>query len=270
MDTNIVINFYIPATSELSAVLLGEKNVLNTKKTETIDGRKFYVISLESAPKLGDREFALTAQMKDGTNHEFTLSVSRYAAQLLKMDSEGSAYIADTQGLMRYILTYIKEVATRFGGADASTIFAELGDYSADTNVQITEPVHDTAPIKSYVTHAALDLDAFAGFAFKIAEGFVGTVRLELAGVKAVSKNYTAASPTAADTTIVLENIPVHVFRGDVVITVTNAQGEVTTASFNLATYAATYNEAYVKALYAYSIAAKEYNAKYPTVSTVK
>lgn len=270
MDTNVVINFYVPAVSALSAVLFGEKDLLDTKRIETIDGKKFYVISLESAPKLGDKELTLCVRMKDGTALDFTLSVARYAEKLFALEAKEGTYLSDAQNLMKYILTYIKEVAVKYGDADEKQIFASLGDFSIDTDVKITEPVYNTDSIKSYVTHAALDLDAYAGFAFKVAEGFVGTVELELSGVSAVSKTYTKDAPAVAGSTVVLENVPVHIFRGDVVITVTTATGEVVKASFNLATYAAAYPEAYVKALYAYSIAAKAYNAKYPTVSTVK
>ena len=194
------------------------------------------------------------------------MSVARYAKALQSVQAEEGSYVADAQNLMKYILTYIKEVAVKYGGADEETIFAELGDFSVDTDVTMTETVYDLSAINTYVTHAALDLDAYAGFAFKVAQGFVGTVKLELAGIPAAEYVYTEEAPAGATEIIVLENVPVHIFRGDVVITVTTAEGETVQASFNLATYAATYDEAYVKALYAYSIAAKEYNAKYPTV----
>ena len=194
------------------------------------------------------------------------MSVARYAKALQIVQAEEGSYVADAQNLMKYILTYIKEVAVKYGGADEETIFAELGDFSVDTDVTMTETVYDLSAINTYVTHAALDLDAYAGFAFKVAQGFVGTVKLELAGIPAAEYVYTEEAPAGATEIIVLENVPVHIFRGDVVITVTTAEGETVQASFNLATYAVTYDEAYVKALYAYSIAAKEYNAKYPTV----
>ena len=270
MDTSVVINFYIPAIKELSAVYMDERNLLDTSRTESIDGSSFYVISLLAAPKLGDKEFTLSAEMADGTSYEFTLSVARYAQKLLSLDSQMSSYVADAQQLMKYILTYIKEVALKYGGAKADEIFCELGDFAVDTEVEFSEVVHDTSPIKPYVTDAALNLDAYTGFAFRIAEGFVGTVRISLTGADAVEKTYTADAPAAKNEILVLENVPVHILRGDVTITVLTSTGEVLEAHFNLATYAATFNEAYLKALYAYAIAAKEYNTKYPTVGTAK
>jgi hypothetical protein len=267
LDTNAVVNLYVPAGS-IESAKVGETEILNKEKYEIINGQAYYVLSVGVAPKQGDKSVTVTVTLADGSSVDFEVSVARYATQLLGLEAEEGSYVADAKNLMKYILTYIKEVAVKYGGADEETIFAELGDFTVDTDVEITESVQDTTAIKPYVTHAALDLDAYAGFAFKVAENFVGTVKLELAGVPAVEKTYTAEAPAGANEVIVLENVPAHIFRGDVVITVTPAEGAAVQASFNLATYAATYDEAYVKALYAYSIAAKEYNAKYPTVGT--
>ena len=276
MDTNVVANLYIPQNSGIVSAKIGETEIFDANKIETIGDVNYYVLSFGVAPKYGDRSATITVTLGDGQTVDFEMSVARYAKQLLAIEAEEGTYVADAKQLMKYILTYIKEVALKYGGADEETIFADLGDITVDTNVEITEPVHDTSAIKTYVTHAALNLDAYAGFAFKVAEGFVGTVKVELAGVDPVEKTYTAETPAGELEVIVLENVPVHIFRGDVVITVTlpaeseEAEPVVVSASFNLATYAATYDEAYVKALYAYSIAAKEFNKKYPTVGTAK
>ena len=170
--------------------------------------------------------------------------------------------------MMKYVLTYIKEVAVKFGGADAETIFAGI-DYTVNTEIEITEEAKDTTAINAYVTHAALNLDAYAGFAFKVAQGFVGTIRLEMAGVEPIEKTYTAEAPAGENEIIVLENVPAYLFRGDVTITVTTADATAR-AAFNLATYVKANGEAYTYAIYAYSVAAAQYNAKYPTVNTIK
>jgi hypothetical protein len=198
------------------------------------------------------------------------MSVENYAKALFALDGTANAYVADSQRMMKYVLTYIKEVAVAFGSADAATIFQGL-DIAVDTNVTVQEAVKDTTAINTYVTHAALDLDAYAGFAFKVANTFVGTVRVEMAGVEAVEVTYKAAGKETDVRVLVLENVPAYLFRGDVTITVTPAEGEAVSAQFNLATYVNANAEAtYAKALYAYTVEAQAYNTKYPTVNTVK
>ena len=88
-------------------------------------------------------------------------------------------------------------------------------------------------------------------------------------GVDAIEKTYSAEAPAGENEVIVLENVPAYLFRGDVTITVTPAEGDVVSAAFNLATYMKENSEAYTMALYAYSVAAEDYNTKYPTVKTV-
>ncbi len=269
LATNVVGNLYVPAYESIASVMLGQTDVLDTTLVEIINGKEYYVLSFDVAPKYGDLSLTLTVNFEDGSSVDFPMSVSNYAKALLALDGESNEYVADSQVMMKYILNYIKEVAVEFGGADAATIFADLGDITVDTDVQITEEVKDTSAVNAYVTHAALDLDAYAGFAFKVAANFVGTIKVELEGVPAVEVTYTAETPASENDVIVLENVPAHLFRGDVVITVTPAEGEVVSATFNLATYASANDAAYIKALYAYTVQAEAYNTKYPTVNTV-
>ena len=270
LDTNVVGNLYIPVdAAKVLSVTYGGNNIFDETAIEIINGKEYYVITVEVAPKYGNLTATVTVSLEGGNTVDFAFSVANYAKALLALDGTNNAYVADSQTMMKYVLAYIKEVAVAFGGADAN-LFADLGDIAVDINKTVTEEVKNTAAINTYVTHAALDLDAYAGFAFKVAAGFVGTVRVEMAGVEAVEKTYTAEAPAGEMEVLVLENVPAYLFRGDVTITATPAEGEAVTAQFNLATYVtANADEAYAKALYAYTVEAAAYNTKYPTVNTV-
>ena len=269
LDTNVVGNLYIPVSDDVLSAMLNGADILDRTATLTIGGKEYYVLTFEVAPKYGNLTATINVNLAGGNSVEFKVSVENYAKALFALDGSANEYVADSQRMMKYVLTYIKEVAVAFGSADAATIFQGL-DIAVDTNVTVQEEVKDTTAINTYVTHAALDLDAYAGFAFKVAAGFVGTVRVEMAGVDAVEKTYTADAPAGAEEVLVLENVPAYLFRGDVTITVTPAEGEAVSAQFNLATYVTAHADAYAKALYAYTVEAQAYNTKYPTVNTVK
>ena len=268
LDTNVVGNLYIPtdAAIVLSATFQGN-NIFDATAIETIGGKDYYVLTVEVAPKYGNRTATVTVNLEGGISVDFAFSVANYAKALFALNGENNAYVADSQVMMKYVMNYIKEVAVKFGGAD-NTIFNEF-DLTVDTNKTVTEEVKSTGAISTYVTDAALNLNAYAGFAFKVAAGFVGTVRVEMRGTAPVEKTYTAEAPAGENEVLVLENVPAYLFRGDITITATPAEGEAVSVQFNLATYLAANNEAYVKALYAYSVEAATYNAKYPTVGTV-
>ena len=268
LDTNVVGNLYIPVDEAVASVMLGGDNILDKTAIRRIGGKDYYVLTFGVAPKYGNRSLTLIVNLERGVAVEFPMSVENYAKALFALDGTTNEYVADSQRMMKYVLTYIKEVAVAFGGADAATVFADM-DIAVDTNVALKETVKDTTAINTYITHAALDLDAYAGFAFKVAVGFVGTVRVEMAGVDTVEKTYTAETPAGATEVLVLENVPAYLFRSDVTITVTPAEGEAVVAQFNLATYASGNADAYIKALYAYTVEAEAYNTKYPTVNTV-
>ena len=268
LDTNVVGNLYIPTDVAVTSAIWNGTNILDTENVLTINGKDYYVLTVEIAPKYGNLAATITVNLENGLAVDFAFSVERYAKALFALDGSANEYVKDSQTMMKYVLTYIKEVAVKFGGADEATLFAGI-DYAVDTKIEVTEEAKDTSAIKDYVTHAALNLDAYAGFAFKVAKDFVGTIRLEMRGVPTIEKTYTAEAPAGEDEVIVLENVPAYLFRGDVTITVTTADATAT-AQFNLATYMKNNGEAYTVALYAYSTEAAKYNAKYPTVNTVK
>ena len=270
LDTNVVTNLYLPTSMEklIKSITCDGTNLLDKEALLTIGGVDYYVITMETAPKYGDKAAKLVVNFYNGQSVEFTMSVANYAQALFALDGKDNQYIADSQTMMKYVLTYIKEVAVKFGGADESTIFRGI-DYKIETKTEIKELAQDTSAINTYVTHAALNLDAYAGFAFKVAAGFTGTIRVEMKGVDAIEKTYSAEAPAGENEVIVLENVPAYLFRGDVTITVTPAEGDVVSAAFNLATYMKENSEAYTMALYAYSVVAEDYNTKYPTVKTV-
>ena len=269
LDTNVVANLYLPVSLNrlIQSVTCGEASVLNREETRTIGGQEYFVIVLETAPKYGNQTTTIVVRFYNGETVEFQMSVANYAKALFALNGENNAYVADSQVMMKYVMNYIKEVAVKFGGAD-NTIFNEF-DLTVDTNKTVTEEVKNTGAISAYVTDAALNLNAYAGFAFKVAAGFVGTVRVEMRGTAPVEKTYTQEAPAGENEILVLENVPAYLFRGDITITATPVEGEAVSVQFNLATYLAANNEAYVKALYAYSVEAATYNAKYPTVGTV-
>lgn len=268
LDTNVVGNLYIPADIAVLSATFNGQNLLDTNKTLIIGDKTYYVLTVEVAPKYGNLTATITVNLADGNTVDFLFSVGNYAKAIFALDDKDNQYIADSQTMMKYVLTYIKEVAVKFGGADESTIFAGI-DYKIETKTEIKELAQDTSAINTYVTHAALNLDAYAGFAFKVAAGFTGTIRVEMKGADAIEKTYSAEAPAGENEVIVLENVPAYLFRGDITVTVTPAKGDGVRAAFNLATYMKENGEAYTVALYAYSVAAEEYNTKYPTVKTV-
>lgn len=270
LDTNVVLNLYIPAQENVYEVVLdGNQYLLDKNNKMTIGGKEYYVLSIEKAPKYGNAQANVVVYFENGDNVALPISVAYYAKALFALDGTNNAYVADSQAMMKYVLTYIREVAAAMLGTDEETIFADLGDYYADINLPVTEEVKDATAIKTYVTDAALNLDAYAGFAFKVAAGFVGTIRVELPGVPAVEKTYEEAA--GENEVIVLADVPAYLFRGTVTITVTPAEGEVAVGEFNLATYVNALENKFqfVRAFYSYTVEAANYKTKYPNINTV-
>ncbi len=269
LDTNVVGNLYIPVDDAVLAVMLNGVDILDKNAIRTIGEKDYYVLTFDVAPKYGNKTCTLTVQLRGDKSVVFPMSVGNYAKALFALNGENNEYVADSQRMMKYVLTYIKEVAVRFGGANADGIFQGM-DIAVDLDsVVIEEESKDTSAINTYVTHAALNLDAYAGYAFKVAQNFVGTIRVEMAGVDTIEKVYTVDAPAGENEVIVLENVPAYLFRGDVTITVTPREGDVVSAQCNLATYVRVQNETYAKAFYAYTVEAEAYNTKYPTLGTV-
>ena len=55
MDTNVVVNLYIPVMDDVVSAKIGETEILDKTKIEVIDGKSYYVLSYAVAPKMGDQ-----------------------------------------------------------------------------------------------------------------------------------------------------------------------------------------------------------------------
>ena len=272
--SDINVNTYIPAWDFIASVTLdGEENLLNVENIATMGDKEYYAIVVGDPAKSAHLAHSLVITFKNGTEVALTASLGDYAKRLLASKSE-DAYILDSKELMGYILNYVKATALEYTDASAEEIFADI-EYTVDDTVVFEEPTNlSTAAIKQYIEGAALDLDACAGYAFKVAKGFVGTVQIQLgASSMQIEKTYTAEAPAGDNEVIYLENVPAHALRYTITVTVTpEGATESLSATFNLATYvnyliesenATDSQKAFARAVYTYAVKARAFGVKY-------
>ena len=243
--------------------MVGGENLLDTNNTVKMGGADYYVITVGEPAKNAYVEHQLVITFQNGSEVTLDASLGRYAKRLLATKSEDE-YVLDSQELMAYVLHYIKTTAVEYSDAVAEEIFAGI-DYTVNDEVVFEEATDlSLASINKYVEGGALDLNACAGFAFKVAKGFVGTVKVQLGASMIVEKIYTADAAAGEDEIIYLEEVPAHALRYNITITATPEGGEEVSACFNLATYVNYYiAEDYARAIYLYACKARAFGVKY-------
>ena len=78
-----------------------------------------------------------------------------------------------------------------------------------------------------------LDLCDTVGMVWKVKKGFVGTIDITM-GNKALSETYTADAPAREDESLILNEIAAYELRTDIKVCVTDAEGNISTCTFNL------------------------------------
>lgn len=276
IDTSVNVLLYLPESTSIEGVYLDGVNLLNTKMTKVINGDDYFVIRVATPPKEAYRECSVIIRFR-ASDLTLTLDASllHYAQKLFAVEdtSKTGSYYEDSKALMKYVLHYIRTAATSIGTAtssDLSSLNALLGNFTLSANDKaLTESVYTTTSVSGKLTAATLNLDSKVGMVFQVAQGYVGTVRVDMPHSNSLVKTYTAEAPATAEAYIVIANIPAYALREDVTVTLTPSSGSAVTFTYNLATYVNGTKTDISYAVYAYAKAASAYRTKYPTASVL-
>ncbi len=126
-------------------------DILDKNAIRTIGEKDYYVLTFDVAPKYGNKTCTLTVKLRGDKSVDFPMSAGNYAKALFALNGENNEYVADSQRMMKYVLTYIKEVAVRFGGANADEIFQGM-DIAVDLDSVVIEEESKFPPTGSHRT----------------------------------------------------------------------------------------------------------------------
>ena len=197
LDSNLVMNVYVPANSSLQKFVFDGKTYTTSDfedlKLETVGGKNYYVVSvaLPAAVAAKDVKLVATLAIDGGTaNATFTFSIPKYAEKV--MAGGNAAEIS----LVKDVLLYVKAAYAYFGTQDAEKIAkinTLLGDYTKEPTIEGSAD-KPTAGISS-VTFV---LDETPAMRFYLAEGRVADDYKFYIGTKEV-KTQVAADGTYVD-----------------------------------------------------------------------
>ncbi|MBR2612571.1 MAG: hypothetical protein IKC72_05825 [Clostridia bacterium] len=276
IDTSVNVLLYLPKSISVEGVYLDDVNLLNPTAAKVINGDDYFVVRVAIPPKEAYQEHSVILRFKS-SDLTITLDASllHYATKLSSVEdtSKTGTYYKDSQALMKYVLYYIRTAATSIGTASASdlaSLDALLGDFTLSASDKVlTESVYTTTSVTGKLTAATLNLDSKVGMVFQVAEGFIGTIRVDMPNVPSVVRTYTTEEPATSTSFIVLANIPAYALREDVTVTITPSSGSASVFTYNLATYVNGTKTDISYAVYAYAKAASNYRDAYPTASVL-
>ncbi|MBQ9070603.1 MAG: hypothetical protein IJY23_04570 [Clostridia bacterium] len=225
LDSNLVMNVYVPANSSLQKFVFDGKTYTASDfaslKLETVGGKRYYIVSvaLPAAVAAKDVKLVATLAVDGGTaKATFTFSIPKYAEKVMAGGN------ADEIALIKDVLLYVKAAYAYFGTEDAEKIAkidTLLGDYTKKPTVEGSAE-KPTAGISS-VTFV---LDGTPSMRFYIAEGRVAADYKFYIGTKEV-KTQVADDGTYVD---------IDVYAYELCETVTYTVGE-ESGSFHINAY---------------------------------
>ena len=167
LSANLKLNVYVPTSTDLKAIsICGVIYDIYAAPVVEINGGKYYYFGYEIAPHFATGDFTVVATVGDVTIAK-AIDLIEYADLVDKQYKDDAAAI----NLAKAVLTYVSAAAKHMGaytqGYDASNAYADAAAIAVDTS----SAVNTMANVNSYITAAALDLNAAPAWVFYVANG---------------------------------------------------------------------------------------------------
>lgn len=167
LSANLKLNVYVPTSTDLKAIsICGVIYDIYAAPVVEIDGGEYYYFGYEIAPHFATGDFTVVATVGDVTIAK-AIDLIEYADLVDKQYKDDAAAI----NLAKAVLTYVSAAAKHMGaytqGYDASNAYADAAAIAVDTS----SAVNTMANVNSYITAAALDLNAAPAWVFYVANG---------------------------------------------------------------------------------------------------
>jgi len=173
LDSNLTMNVYVPANNSLQSFVFNGVNYdaanLGALKTETVDGKIYYVFSIPLPAAEAAKVITLVANISVGENvakATFTFSIPKYAAKVLANGTDVEKTLAkDVLAYVKAAYNYFTEFNTAEEIARVNTLIDSIiGDYKAEP---VSSGVTNTV---SPVTSVTLNLDSKPSIRFYVTD----------------------------------------------------------------------------------------------------